>query len=379
MVTKLVLDKRAKKDGTCAIKVSVHTGGKTKYIPTGVSVLPSEFNNGRVIRRPDSARINTRLMKKVGEIEEGINEIDYIECLDADELVTLINESAEMKNPTIQQAFDKWLSMQRCSENSENVYKSTLKMTSEYIPASSLLQRLTLQTLMQAEKKMVKAGLKRNTIRLRMTLLRGVYKLAYNEGWIKVVRNPFKSYKMPKVAISDNWLSVEEIRLIRDMDVETKYEEFGKDMFMLSYYLGGLNPADISIINFNRDNVSFIRRKVAGRVDEYTAFGIHPKAAEIIDKWKGEDGLIHHPFKTKKFSSLCCRKAKDLSNDIGIKFTFGSARKSVAQHLLDIGCPSMIIDYTLGHSKKSGEILYRYVSVKPETATEWLWKVIDQL
>jgi intergrase/recombinase len=69
-----------------------------------------------------------------------------------------------------------------------------------------------------------------------------------------------------------------------------------------------------------------------------------------------------------------------LRQELGIpNLIFYSARKSFSQHAFELGISTQVIDYILGHSLRARGVIYHYVSVKPEMATEAIRKVIDNL
>lgn len=382
MIVKATIDKRQRKDGTCAIKVSVHHGGQTRYITTDIHVRPNEFANGRIVKRTDSALLNGRLDKKLLSVNEAIGKIDYIECLNADELMLMIGEMSTIKNPTIEQCYNEWSKTLTCGDSSKKIYWQRYEALCGYLGKGFRLQETNAGVLTSAHAKMVRDGYSDNTIRMTMNTLRALLKFASDRDEIRLRESPFAKYKLPRVVAADNWMSVEEIRNFRDYETRSDWEKFTQDAFMLSYYLGGMNQADFLNMQFLSDKISFIRVKTKrqNRSKTRTEFAIHPKAMEIINRWKDENGYLKPPTACKFYSSMLNHQMKYFKRRHGGHYSFGAARKSVAQHLLDIGCPPMVIDYILAHSiQTDNKMLYRYVSVKPETATEWLWKVIDQL
>ena len=72
---------------------------------------------------------------------------------------------------------------------------------------------------------------------------------------------------------------------------------------------------------------------------------------------------------------------KRIAEDLGLdRLIFYSARKSFAQHALDLGVEQSIIDFILGHKlNRNGTSLYNYIRVTPELATNAVQKVCASL
>lgn len=89
-------------------------------------------------------------------------------------------------------------------------------------------------------------------------------------------------------------LSLDQLREIRDMEITGKWEECARDIFMLSFYLCGMNMADILEQDLTQKFVKFIRVKTRSRrnPNEQTEFSIQPEARAIIDKYMCEDGKL---------------------------------------------------------------------------------------
>lgn len=79
-----------------------------------------------------------------------------------------------------------------------------------------------------------------------MILLSYAKKCQYAEYKI----NPFTGIQLPKVPVRDAWLSVDDIKNIRDAVITKKSILRCRDIFMLSYYLGGINIIDLVNIDF---------------------------------------------------------------------------------------------------------------------------------
>ena len=228
-----------------------------------------------------------------------------------------------------------------------------------------------------------KAGAVRNYLVFLMVLLN----YAKRCGYVQFRVDPFFGYELPKMEVRQSWISVDEVRTIRDLKTTKPNLQKCRDLFMLSYYLGGINMTDLLDINFDEHSevIHYIRKKTENRpkLNKFVEFSIPDEAKPIIAKWKGPDGKLAVTKYQRKDGLHCFfdTNMSKLAEATGIKnLIYYSARKSFSQHAFDLGISTSVIDYILGHRvDKGGTSLYNYISVTPEIATEAVRKVLDNL
>lgn len=108
-----------------------------------------------------------------------------------------------------------------------------------------------------------------------------------------------------------------------------------RDIFMLTYYLGGINLVDLLSINFKKSNVcKYVRTKTKNKKEGEmkTSFTIQPEAQELINKYISKTGkLVFGKYNTfGKCYSGVSRKIAELAEVAGIekRVIYYSARKS---------------------------------------------------
>lgn len=250
------------------------------------------------------------------------------------------------------------------------------------------MDNISYGTIMTLDSAFRKRGLSSTTIRNYMTLLAILVSYAEKCGYVSYRVSPFRGYKKPENKIRDSWLTIDEIRKIRDIEISNYKLSRYRDLFMLSYYLGGINLVDLLKINFKEccGTLKYVRQKIANRTANVQAveFEIPEEAKSIISKLINDKGYICRskgsnlkrgiPWSTSHYMIK-------LSELTGIeKLIYYSARKSFSQHAFELGINTSIIDYILGHSiAKSGSCLYAYITVSPDMATAAIRKVLDNL
>ena len=173
------------------------------------------------------------------------------------------------------------------------------------------------------------------------------------------------------------------IKLNYKIENTGKELNLARDMFLLSFYLCGINLKDLLSVHFDNSNyLSFERSKTSRskRGDSRLTIPIHAVAAQIIDKYlkKGKIDL-GYSFSYQNLQRFINRGTKKMRKSLEINSTvcFYSARKTFAQFASELGIPDGVIDYCLGHSDKSRGVIRYYTKVKQKQAEIAINRVID--
>lgn len=380
-----VVQAKALKDGKQKVRIAVAHRSQTRYIVTDV-VLNSakEWKNGKVVKRDDASYLNQKLLARLNDVQHILDEIPYTEGLTCTELVETIQHAKAKKSHTLRSAFEELQETSTAKESSKTVYRCCFNFITSIIPEKTLVNHIT--PLMVS--RLVKEGSRKISpisLQCRVALLSQIINYCQRNGYTEFITNPTEGLNKNVIAIRQNWLSPDEIRNIRDCEIQRKDFVKFRDIFMLSYYLGGINIIDIAKINFNEcsDTLHYIRTKTErkAKANPFVEFSIPNEAKQIIDKYKGRNGhlgiSISPEMRICKIFGDIARKYRDTLNLPSL--TFYSARKSFAQHAFMLGESESVIDYVLGHSLGGGKnkMLYSYVKVTPEMATACVRKVCD--
>lgn len=195
-------------------------------------------------------------------------------------------------------------------------------------------------------RKLENEWLKRNTIAKYLKTLKTVIKYAEDDG-LQV--NPAYK-KIDSRAESDTPmrnLPIQTLRRIRDTEIKGKTAYY-KDAFLLSFYLIGINMADL--LALRKENVvnGRIQYKRAKTGKNYSV-KIEPEAQAIIDKYPGKDHLLNFGEKVKGFRQNC----NSLLCSLEPGLTWYWARYSWANYAVDLDIPKDTISECLGHSHGS--------------------------
>ncbi len=181
-------------------------------------------------------------------------------------------------------------------------------------------------------------------------------------------------------------ITVEELKKIRDCNVKEKSLCVARDIFMISYYLGGINLIDLMNANFKNASVlEYIRTKTAHtkRGDKRISITIPFEAKEILKKWVNKSGKLEFGYKYSyvNFRNYITKEIQRLASLQGIdkRVVYYSARKSFVQHGFEIGIPLEILEYYIGQSVKKNRPIFNYVKFMRKHADEAIRKVLDNL
>lgn len=219
--------------------------------------------------------------------------------------------------------------------------------------------------------------------KMRLCHLKACINEAIREGIVKYEIHPFAYTKMPRSAIKQVDISIDDFIKIRKFTPTYKRLELAKDLFLLSFYLGGINLVDIMNIDFSGNELHFIRKKTrySDQEPKPITFTMPQEARIIVNKYITKNGLLdfQYNFSYKNFQCYLNKCLKMLATEVGIKtdFCFYSARKTFAQFASDLGIPDNIIDYCLGHSDKTRGVIRYYVRIKQKKADIAIRRVID--
>ena len=378
-LTLTVLPTKALKDGRNKVRIAVAHNHQTRYIVTDVVINnPKEWRNGQIVKRDDAAYLNTRLRTKLNDVQHAIDAIDYADVLSCPELIEAVTRSRNTDNRTLISVFDEMLSVSRLKPNTRHLYEFTMRSMTRFIPADTPVKKLT--PLMVRAYVKQRSDLKQSSIQVHVMLLSKIVNYSQLNGYAEFAISPTKRCIKHATVVRQNWLSPDQVRFIRDFQGKPWCRKFS-DIFMLSYYLGGINVVDMLKIDFRGlKTLHYVRTKTENsvKVNPCVEFDIPAEAFPIIGRLMGPDGKLR--LSKNNVPNTTCNLAQRFRVIAGIDdLTLYSARKSFAQHAFQLGISESVIDYILGHSLSAGRksTIYAYIKVTPAMATAAVRKVCD--
>lgn len=370
------------------MRISVAHNGQTRYIPTNIIIDSNkEFRNGAVVRRPDAAVLNTKIRRLLQRDQSILDELEYVNGLTCPELVYLLLNGPDNRHRTLTSIFEEYVENVNIKPSSVLSYRCVWVNIEGFFGKKYLAEGITYPSLLGFDGYLRRKGLKPTSVRNSIILLKTILRYAMKCGYVQYRVDPFWGYNAPQPEVRQSWLTVEQIRMIRDLEITKPGMRMCRDMFMLSYYLGGINIADLLRINFNENSVDlcYERKKTETKVkvNKYVEFRMPEEALPIISRYKDASGYLKLCKRGagENPSNLFSYSMRKIEAATGIRhLIFYSARKSFAQHAFNLGISTSVIDYILGHKLNiGGTSLYSYIYVTPEHATKAIRQVLDNL
>lgn len=380
------------KDGTHKIRVAVGHKQETRYIVTRFKVdSPSCLKDGQVVGCVDASVVNVKLRNILNEYQEKIDRIKGIDLYDCGQLRDILAKSCAVSSIKTFQAVANGY-VDELEEDGRHNYALLIERNcryfTEFTKGDFLLSEIT-PTIINNYARFLKNTKKigETTLGMMMSRTRTIINKAKREQLVKYDIDPFAFYSIAASAERELDISVEEFKKIRDSEPKKRIHIVARDVFCLSYYLGGINLVDLLSIDFNKtDVIEYIRTKSRNtkQGDKRISISIPEEAVPIISKWKNKNtGRLDfkYNFTYSNFSRYLSRAIADLSKDLGIKskVVYYSARKSFVQHGFELKVPLEVLEYCIGQSMKANRPIYNYLKIMRKHADAAIRKILDNL
>ena len=380
----VVLKARQTAKGDYPIFISVTQNRIVRYIKTEYSIDDLfQFDNGVVVCRKDAKVMNQRLKFVLDEYQEKLNLIEDHEIYNCSQIKEILEGKIKLEQIiTVKEYFEQRIKELR--KEGRGSYADMNVYTLDKV--LSILGDINLQSVTpQVIEKFITgmSGLSNATKQMRLTHLKARINEAIKSGLVKYDIHPFIYTKMPKPAVKLLDITVEEFNRIRSLETKHKALILAKDAFLLSFYLGGINLADLVAIDFSRSFIEFTRKKteLSKQGNKVVQLTIPEEAKLIIKKYLKRNGKLDfgYKFTYSNFQRYLNRCLKKLAKEVGItsEFSYYSARKTFSQFAFDLGIKTEIIEYCIGQSMKENRPIYNYVRVMQKQADAAIARVID--
>ena len=377
---------KALKDGRHKIRIALRHKHETTYIVTRFIISENQFKNGQVVKHPEASAINRKLRNILDDLQEKLDSIKHLElysCRQIKEIISTDNLSDEQTFSSACSNFVDYLK----SEGRDS-YALSIERVGRYFRdfarGDMLLSDLTPSLVQNFAAFIRKRKVTETTVNTMLAQMKSVVNRAIRELNISYDIHPFVTTRISAAPIRKLDLTVQNFNKIRESSPEKRKLIMARDLFCLSFYLGGMNLIDIMQTDFRKDVLEYSRSKTKGRMqsDNVITFTIPSQAREIICRWMDKrTGKLDfgYKFTYHNFSQYVTYSLGDLAEELNIdeRVTFYSARKSFAQYASEIGIPDGIIDYCLGHSDKSKGVIRYYTKVRQKQADMAISRVID--
>ncbi len=272
------------KDGTHPLMLRLTKGTARKYLAIGYNLNESEWNSnsGKVVGRSPKSKELQHIIERIE-----LNALQKIQMLEVglDEAAQLLGATTESKY-----VLDYWQGVvSKLSETGKKgnaqAYRNTLGAFKKFRKDKDIeFASLNYKTVKTFEEFLQTNGLQTNGISFHMRTLRALYNRAIKDGLTNKENYPFEKYKIKKEKTQHRALTKEDIKTIRDCELETDGQRFARDIFMFSFYMRGMSFVDIAFIkveNIHQNRLQYRRAKTG----QIFSIKLTDEANEIIARY----------------------------------------------------------------------------------------------
>lgn len=376
------------KSGKHKIRIAIGHKQETRNLVTRFNIDDlSQFKGGQVVGIPNASYVNMKLRSILNSYQEALDRISTqsYTCAQVVEYLSNIKQGA---TPFSSASTDYITNMEKEGRKSTaELYRRTCRYFNDFIKLDVMLDSITPRTIKEFDVYLKnEKNLNPVTRGTHMAHLKAILNQAVRDKKVSYDTHPFEYYEKPEGNIRELDISVDEVKQIRDSTPKEKSLRMARDLFMLSYYLGGINLIDLMQFNFkNRDTIEYIREKSKNtkKGDKKISFSIPEEAKPIIKEWMGKNGKLNFGYKYTydNFRKFVTKEIKRLAENIGIEshVVYYSARKSFVQHGFELGISLETLEYCIGQSMKKNRPIFNYVKIMRKHADIAMRKIFDSL
>lgn len=371
-----------KKDGTYNVKIRLHHNSRAVKIRTPFYVTDKQLTRNK--RLKDQAVIDAceNIMREwrgyvvelgIGASVMSAKELgEYIKrkCKDAYgfrlEFKGYIRKLADTK-----------------SVSTRHNYCVACNALDKFHPAPLDIGNISAKMLADFELWLRKCGKADGTIHIYMTLLKSAFNSArfeYNDedrGEMRIPHNPFARYKMPTMpapnARAIDLATLQKVAYLEDEPRVNSARNFARDVYMLSFALGGINAVDLynlPVTAYHGEYIEYNRQKTKGARADGALYRVHivDEVRPLIERLRDPFGRRLFGFYLRKtegsFSRCIAQGMAHLNRDAKYKrpYVFYSARHTYATLGRNIvGLDRYTIHELLNHSATEMKITDRYI------------------
>lgn len=390
---KFYLDKRRqKKDGTYPIKLNVFHN-KQIMIATQLSASEKEWNGNEYSVRAQNYKprniVARGIINKAETVIFTLEQQEKLKSTTDKALKKLIEDAISSKvenQKTFLYYLDEFVS-KKTNQGTKSIYTTTRNKIEEY-DSHCTFESMDKSWLENFEAWMAKT-MKVNAYAIHLRNIRSVFNYAIDEEYTTLY--PFRRFSIKKEETRKRSLTAEQLRLLRDYPCE-EYQIRYRDMFMLMFYLIGVNAADL----FNAKHSALVNGRFEykrAKTGKLYSIKVEPEAQAIIEKYKGKDYLLNIMDEYVNYKDFLHRMG------IGLKQIGETERKGLggkksrnplfpdlssywARHTwstvaAELDVPKEVIAHALGHSWANSTTTDIYIRFDMKKVDEANRKVID--
>lgn len=393
---RIILDRRRMKDdGKYPVKIYVRNRREI-LIPTQFSASDNNFENGEFTKKEPNFRAKNAGLQKV--LSSVINEMVVLESsgrlqsMDDKALKRYLQEmlypgkSNKPESRTFVDYLDEFIST-KDREGTRTCYNTTRNKILSFDPDCTF-EKMDKKWLDKFERWMADSGMKVNAYAIHLRNIRAVFNYAIDNEYTSLY--PFRKFMIKKEETRKRSLSAGQLRELIGYKCEP-YQERYRDMFVLMFYLIGINAVDLFLAKPG-DLVNGRFEYKRAKTGKLYSVKIEEEAMSLINKYRGKNYLLNIMDEYKDYRNFLHRMGIALK-EIGSTERKGRGGKKIRKPLFpdissywsrhtwatiaaELDIPKETISEALGHSIGS-DVTSIYIRFDRKKVDEANRKVID--
>lgn len=345
------------KESLRALTLAFSSMGKTYYAPTGIQLKLHQWDPKRcvVVKHPDAANLTLKATKLLLSAQEVMMRITggYAVDIEAKQLREMVMNELNRDTTELRYViyYMRMYTETKSKNNTKSVFRSTISRILQYNPSAQRLMfdAVNPMWLRQFDKWLSENGCQSvNARSIHLRNIRTVFNAAIDDG---ITTNyPFRKFRIKSEQKQNTGIGISALRDIISLDLDWNLKN-ARDCFLLSFYLIGINMADLILLEPVGNKVIYNRQKT-GKLYELR---LQPEAKELLPalEW------AKHYKNTHSLVMMINRYLKQIGRMVGIEtLTTYDARYTWANIAAGLDIPKETIAQALGHTRPTVTDVY---------------------
>lgn len=340
---------RQKADGTWPVNLRISFQRKSSYIAIPYFVTKAQINKAFEIKdRYLQYQVDEDLIKARREVSNNYEKLSLMSTAEIGEYLLTFLYSKNKSNINFFEFAERHIArMEENNQASLGNYGISVRKIRSFVGHDRLsFNDITLTFLDNFDTWLKNTGVGTRGRALYLSNMRAIFNAAvreYNDednDIIRITKNPFKRFSLPKVETPEKRaLTLNQLRAFISYEPTKETVQFAKDVFLMSFYLVGMNSVDLyQLSKISGERITYRRAKTRGVRADGAEISIKlepevmPLIAKYADKEKERAFNFHYRYSTAAgFNSSINEYLKVIGKDIGIdQLDFYAARHTWA-------------------------------------------------
>lgn len=293
-ITPILRTSKVGKDGLAPVWVRVSDTFGTRYMATGVKVLPKDWNEEKkVVRRSrsDHKDLNSIISKKVHEAEEAVRHaLLKGEAPTAEGVKRAVRRGKRQDFFAFAEMVITRMERQGKADSARRYRHVITKKLKEVVPGPLPFDRIDVRLLREWETHMIEKGNQAATVATAFRAFRSIYNKGVAEGLADPSKSPFLRFRpAPVPQKRKEKLTDGEMRAIEEVELKEGGKAcVARDAFVFAFYAAGMRWKDICLLrlgDFRRDGDGWRLHYTSAKSHDTFALKLPAQAAKIAKRY----------------------------------------------------------------------------------------------